>query len=696
MFGKPTRCTNRNAKYIQRIKNHSSLENPKYTSICVYCQHNTDCAFDIESFECNESDDPIDCDTKIETIIIGKEVDHYKSGRTITDANAIQTLIKGRSLTKRHDEVVLVRLPKKDDGDKHRLYTFDNIVLSTISKDVYTKIHTIQASNPFLQRRKVLTAALYSNDVRLELLANHIYMVLSKTDVLLQDNDSPFMLYVVGNNKPALFFRGSKLDYRQRMSKLIQEGHTNVQYVDVYDTNEQYVSQIINYPYPLGPIFYSRISIGDIEYTPKLSVILTDGSCCAIVLHEGKYYLIHNHTEDIKLGLQHEVSPQLSIHYKDIGPQTETWKIAELPEAAISSIPTEGTLYIVHTDLGKRLVLFEKDKGGVLGSGNFGKVEKYQDAFTEDWYALKTLINTDGPLEIDNEVSVSQEIRKNNRCKAASYVSYRAENDGNIYMLSMQIGISLIDILSPKLDDVTLFIIMLKLAYSIKCFHDTNLRHCDIKLENVILVCQPGVDIRNLTDTLYINTNIKDIDVLLIDFGLVLKNVPGNERFSSRGTQITMAPERCLNNKSDVWSFGIIIVYMLIYKYLDTYILFSNNHDMVLYLEEDNYYARDARLLSNGQLSKDGLHTKYMYNLNIMRNAINTMIEDVKKRPYNDTGDSMPQIAQGFGDLLRGIFNIDFDARIDLNVVISKLGNLINTNYPDKYREVFPQLESSQ
>lgn len=84
----------------------------------------------------------------------------------------------------------------------------------------------------------------------------------------------------------------------------------------------------------------------------------------------------------------------------------------------------------------------------------------------------------------------------------------------------------------------------------VKCIHDNNIIHMDLKLENIALV--------NKSDISGIN---------ILDFGLSLDTSISNKRLARRGTIKYMAPEvfngKRYNNKADIYSVGVILVMIL-------------------------------------------------------------------------------------------------------------------------------------
>jgi serine/threonine protein kinase len=152
-----------------------------------------------------------------------------------------------------------------------------------------------------------------------------------------------------------------------------------------------------------------------------------------------------------------------------------------------------------------------------------------------------------------NEIEIMTKLRGKNHVIQIDHVK---EDIENYYIFMEYCEGNLQDYINNKkssLNEENTRELIAQCLYAIKECHDLNIIHGDIKLENYVL-----------------NNDVQPY-IKLIDFGCSKEVSSQNELVScNQGTPIFMSPESLeskLNVKSDIWAVGVMLYYMLVFKF---------------------------------------------------------------------------------------------------------------------------------
>jgi serine/threonine protein kinase len=271
-----------------------------------------------------------------------------------------------------------------------------------------------------------------------------------------------------------------------------------------------------------------------------------------------------------------------------------------------------------------------------LGIGGYGSIYLCQDTKTLEFFVLKDfndefrneddvyLINKNINLiknERNSSISVSNKCSKNTIINQIIYDSntddfiydwtettYKMDifkNKNHIYLLSSPVGISLYDfyfesgLYTKNIDLVPIkHSIICQLIHILDCLFKSSINHCDLKPENIII--------------------LEDGTMVLIDYGASF--IFGTERLENIYTEVYSPPEKCKNHKSDIYSIGIII----------NYILFMHDDPEQSYTPLDKSGAIDLTLLQDAR--------NFVKKLTVSNNDARPTINDIltSDEPWNN------------------------------------------------------------
>ena len=192
----------------------------------------------------------------------------------------------------------------------------------------------------------------------------------------------------------------------------------------------------------------------------------------------------------------------------------------------------------------------------ILGMGSYGKVRLYRDKNYKDLlFAIKTL-KKEGISAYQFNL-LKSEVYILSNLDHPNIVKYFGAFEDNYYVhivMEYLKGYDLYKIISLKkyngFDEKDMCEIIFQLLKALSFIHSQNIIHRDIKPENILFA------------------NKRDYSTLkLIDFGLATMT---NKDSKSVGTPFYMAPETIdghSNERSDIWSVGVIVYQMLTGKY---------------------------------------------------------------------------------------------------------------------------------
>ena len=195
----------------------------------------------------------------------------------------------------------------------------------------------------------------------------------------------------------------------------------------------------------------------------------------------------------------------------------------------------------------------------LIGSGSFADVYRAKNKKTNEYVAIKEIkksnINVDDILK---EIEIMKKLESENSVSLIDTI----ETEDCYYLILELCYISLEDYIKMRKEPLSIEEIREVLLELNECFKEMknkNIIHRNLKPSNILL-----------SNKLKINK----ICFKISDFGLS-KLIVGSKmnKMSLNGTPITMAPEilkgeeNLISYKSDIWSLGIIIYYMLFKEY---------------------------------------------------------------------------------------------------------------------------------
>ena len=196
----------------------------------------------------------------------------------------------------------------------------------------------------------------------------------------------------------------------------------------------------------------------------------------------------------------------------------------------------------------------------LIGSGAFSKVYRAKSKLNNEYVAIKEIRRTNiSQNTILNEIKIMKELKSEN---SVSLIDSIETNDSYYLVLELCL-ISLDEYIKKRgspLSIEEIKEILINLNESFKEMKNKNIIHRDLKPSNILLSIS--------------KSKIDKMCFKISDFGLS-KLFEENEMslISSKGTSLTMAPEvlkgenDLIGYKSDIWSLGIIIYYMLFKEY---------------------------------------------------------------------------------------------------------------------------------
>ena len=204
---------------------------------------------------------------------------------------------------------------------------------------------------------------------------------------------------------------------------------------------------------------------------------------------------------------------------------------------------------------------------GIIGKGRYGTVYKAKEKSTNKKYAIKEINKIE-----TSEQKFNEEIQNIKKLESENSISIKEEKRTNDYyyivldycLFNLQ---NYLELKNENLTTEEIKSVLLQLNITFKKMKELNIIHRDIKPSNILL----NID------------KLDKVSIKLSDYGssINIKNVTSK---SVAGTQLTMAPEVLEDNsyseKSDIWSLGITIYYMLFRNYPfqgDTEIKLFNN-----------------------------------------------------------------------------------------------------------------------
>ena len=202
----------------------------------------------------------------------------------------------------------------------------------------------------------------------------------------------------------------------------------------------------------------------------------------------------------------------------------------------------------------------EYSKIELIGAGAFAHVYRAKSKSNNEYVAIKEIHKTRvSKNTLLNEIKIIKELKSENSVSLIDSI----ETNDSYYLVFELCLMSLEQYIKKRggplsIDEIKE--ILINLNESFKEMKNKNIIHRDLKPSNILLSIS--------------KSKIDKICFKISDFGLS-KLYEGNEMslISSKGTLLTMAPEvlkeenDLIGYKSDIWSLGIIIYYMLFKEY---------------------------------------------------------------------------------------------------------------------------------
>ena len=235
-----------------------------------------------------------------------------------------------------------------------------------------------------------------------------------------------------------------------------------------------------------------------------------------------------------------------------------------------------------------------------IGYGTFGDVYKVKNKETGYYYALKVIDKQkfNESTNLKKEIEIMKKINTEN----SIYVKEIFDTKQYFYIIMDLCEYNLEDYIKRREDSITINEIKEILNQLNNCFkimNKENIIHRDLKPKNILI-------------------SLKRIDKCLIklsDYGSSkFLNQSNTNSIGKIGTLLTMAPEvlkdekELINSKSDIWSLGIIIYYLLFKEYP-----FNGNDEYKIL--QDIYSNKKLKKCNNEELN-DLLNNMLKINVN--------------------------------------------------------------------------------
>ena len=202
----------------------------------------------------------------------------------------------------------------------------------------------------------------------------------------------------------------------------------------------------------------------------------------------------------------------------------------------------------------------EYEKIELIGSGSFADVYRAKNKKTNEYVAIKEIKKSKiNVQEIFKEIEIMKKLKSENSVSLIDTI----DTNECYYLILELCYISLEDCIKMRKEPLSIEEIrevLLELNECLKEMKNKNIMHRDLKPSNILLSLN--------------KLKINKMCFKISDFGLS-KLIEGSKmnKMSLNGTPITMAPEilrgeeNLISYKSDIWSLGIIIYYMLFKEY---------------------------------------------------------------------------------------------------------------------------------
>ena len=191
----------------------------------------------------------------------------------------------------------------------------------------------------------------------------------------------------------------------------------------------------------------------------------------------------------------------------------------------------------------------------IIGLGAFGDV--YRGKINKEYVAIKEIkkLKTNEKKFVE-ETEIMKKIESDNSVKLIE----RVETEDSFYIISELCDLSLEEYLNKRKESLSIEEIkelLIDLNKGLKVMNNYNVIHGDIKPSNILLSLNKN--------------NVNKVCFKISDFGLSKLYKENIISKSIRGTSQFISPE-CLkgekiNDKSDIWSLGILIYYLLFQNY---------------------------------------------------------------------------------------------------------------------------------
>ena len=269
------------------------------------------------------------------------------------------------------------------------------------------------------------------------------------------------------------------------------------------------------------------------------------------------------------------------------------------------SIPISPTLLIMEQ---KGNPSENYTRGEKIGDGSFGSVYKAKNILFNSTVAMKVIDKNDDMDEIiiKNEMNTLKKLSHPNIVKI--YEFYQSDNCYYLINEFLKEGNIHDYINKGNLSEQQLSVIFYQIFTGLSYLHENNIYHKDIKPEN-ILISKKESDL--LTDEEY-------FWIQIMDYGYA-KLFEDNKKENTAGNIYYLAPEvldKEYNEKSDIWSVGIILYMFLV-----------------------------------GKAPFDGLNNEEIMN-------------SIKTKEYNVNNEKLNHFSEEIRDLLKGLLNKNSEDRL--------------------------------
>lgn len=214
----------------------------------------------------------------------------------------------------------------------------------------------------------------------------------------------------------------------------------------------------------------------------------------------------------------------------------------------------------------------------LIENGTYGKVYRAKNLLTNEICAIKIYYDQGKIDDLRNEYDILSKLKHENIIHCNTYFEQLDKKYNKYGYLVMEYGeLDLFEYLSKYSSTIIYINFIYDIIKGLEYIHSKNIVHCDIKLENIILVKNKAK---------------------IIDFGLSEKLIENTKSVNLVGTSGYMSPEikykGYCSKKSDIWSLGKLIQNIEIELIRSGYFYYPRLSNIFMKCFEDHHELRPS------------------------------------------------------------------------------------------------------